>query len=58
MSTWLTTALGEGGAITDGVKEMLANVNALVPVALGVVVAVIIGTTGISLVKKFLGKGK
>lgn len=58
MSTWLTTALAEGGAINSGVTEMLANVNGLVPVALGVVVAVIIGTTGIALVKKFLTKGK
>lgn len=58
MSTWLTTALTPEGAIGSGVTEMLANVNGLVPVALGVVVAVIIGTTGIALVKKFLKTGK
>lgn len=57
MSSWLTSAIGSDGVIGQGVAEMLANVNGLVPIALGVVVAVIIGTTGIALVKKFLAKG-
>lgn len=58
MSAWLTTALGPDGAIGQGITEMTANVAAIAPVALGVIVAVIVAKTGISLVKSFMSKGK
>lgn len=58
MSAWLTTALGADGAIGQGIAEMTANVAAIAPVALGVIVAVIVAKTGISLVKSFMSKGK
>lgn len=58
MSAWLTSALTPDGAIGQGIAEMTANVAAIAPVALGVIVAVIVAKTGISLVKSFMSKGK
>lgn len=58
MSAWLTTALTPDGPIGQGIAEMTANVAAIAPVALGVIVAVIVAKTGISLVKSFMSKGK
>ena len=58
MSAWLNTALTPDGPIGQGIAEMTANVAAIAPVALGVIVAVIVAKTGISLVKSFMSKGK
>lgn len=53
-SGWVTTATGSDGVIAGAVTTIKDNLDAIVPAALPVVIAVAVAVIGWRLVKRFL----